>query len=1061
MKKTLRLKEKILLTIMAVALIFAYVPTDGISSLFSVQAYTPVETTISNGDFDNYSGSSYPKTATDWTKDSNNSTSSSIKAGVISTDTDVFTENQENYGLSSLPNNSSSSEDNDYVYMINGKTASTSYGINSASITLEKESFYIISVQVLTSVDIYNGDDAPLSISSFASIYLEGDDINSSFLSINTYGSWDSYRFFIETNQFESTALTIGLWLGSQNSITSAGAVLFDKITAYRYDNNEFVIRKNSSSFVDSNDKLVSLVDNTVDATSKITNPSFEDADITSWTLETNEDSSMSHVFYGRTAIGANYSSDVTQVTSNPLSNLKYNNKFALYINNMVESGITYSSPEITIERQSYYTLSIYAKTGTFDEGGATISLVPTNEDLTAVSFTSIATSTSNNSISNNWTKYTFYILGSPFGDESFHIELGVGSTDEDDLIEGYAFFDDIQMTKISYNSYTNATTDSYNKQLQLFTSGTTPNIANAYFNFADTNYEGTYPLAPASWTAENDDNTTSGIISTNQTHFNATTNPNYGNLSLDSVGFTPLQYNTDLATADNNLLMIRNAVAGYQSYTSSSYSMTANSYYRITIDIRTMTAGNAFIKIISDSTTLATYNINSNDAWQTVSLYINSGNSAKNISVTLGLGTSTAIVSGYAFFDNVRVASIESDAFDAITETSITKKINLTNENFELLLDETDGEYTKPANWSITLSETDDISIDAGVVEDANGNMLAITSALAENNVRYLSNFSTTIDSAKYYTIKFTVKTVGFGSLTESGAKIGFSEATECFENIVDTSLTEYTFYIGGSDYTTLTPYLSLISSDATDTLSVYLSNITVEEITQSTFETMVETMEEDDAPTDIVIVGTAEEDEGEETNETTSYSDTFDWLLIPSLIISIAVIMAIVGFGIKNKKFRKFKTVRKSNYDRLKSLHPEVIRREIEESRRQKLAVLEEKLRKNEEAFQDYEKAYQEKLKNLAELKMEHKQQAEFRKYARGRKKLANEQEKLIDEKEFVISTDFDETAETALLKRREREIEVESEKVVNTEATENNDISTEEPKQTPKENDINDKN
>ena len=59
----------------------------------------------------------------------------------------------------------------------------------------------------------------------------------------------------------------------------------------------------------------------------------------------------------------------------------------------------------------------------------------------------------------NGWVQYTFYLKGSSYATTTFNFVLGLGSTanNQMDLVQGYAFFDDIQCDRISNAAYDTA----------------------------------------------------------------------------------------------------------------------------------------------------------------------------------------------------------------------------------------------------------------------------------------------------------------------------------------------------------------------------------------------------------------------------------------------------------------------------------------------------------------------------------------------------------------------------------------------------------------------------
>lgn len=1010
MRKLQRLKSKILIASLCLIFAFAYLPIISLRD-FTVEAYAPTAITITNGDFDTFSGSSFPKTVSNWTSSTSSSSVGDSKIGVISTTATDFTENQEAYGLGNIPE-----YEDENVFMINNLTTSRKIGYVSNSITLDKDSYYIISIDIATSLPIYM-DEASQNISSVASIYLAGNEINADLTNVTTYGNWNTYSFYVKTNQFTSEEVKLEAWIGSKFA-GSAGAILVDKATAHKFDATEFERRLSSVNYTDNNCKVVDMK---ISDANLLTNNEFNDE--SGWTVKVNDESDLSGLAYGVINF-ADYIPEENYRVPNPGSNNKYNNTSALLINNSTPAGVTYTSEDITIKKQTYKTISVYVKTGEFSNGGAKVSLVPKNEDLSAVSFENIVEKATANSATNNWTKYTFYILGNPYNDEIINLELSVGNVEgneETDLITGYAFFDSIESYSISYNDYTTVTTDAHNKQLDLSGAKSSPEISNGYFNYADSSFEGTYPLAPASWTITNAENTNSGIINTQKTDFNSKTNEYYGNLAWENVGYTPLQFSQD-ENANNNLLMIRN-VNDYQAYKSSSYSMSSESYYKVMVDVRTLSSDNAYINLTADNnSTIARYSINSNTQWTTLTTYVATGLGSKSLTIELGLNTADALGTGYAFFDNCRVSSIDKEAFESAIASTTTKVVDFNQDKFDILLDSEDGMYTTSANWEATL--TDEIAVDAGVIV-GNENILGITSTEANGTQKLAYRLPYSIDSAKFYKFTFTVKTTNLAGLQNSGMEIGFSESTSKFTKIVDTDWTEYTFYICGGTITSLTPYISLISENATTTNEVYLKSLVLSEMTESEFKEATEDYDEENHDAHILLLGNKQEETEPETEEPTTTTNNAgqNWLLVPSIITALAILIALFGVIAKKTKFKKINIKRKANYDRVKTLHPAVIQREVEDIRRERLNALEEKIKANKQALEEYEASYKERLEKAKEEKQK---QAEFKAYAKGRKKLAKEQEQLLSEKEHISSEEFANEQEEKIMKQHQKDLE-----------------------------------
>ena len=1023
--KKLNLKKKLLSTAMCLSLVAGIVPAG--MSLPRVLAYTPSDSIITSGEFTT-SSTNFPASSSDWSSADGSMSNTKLKSGIISTSADDFSENQEKYALGALPN-SMTGTSND-VYMINSGLTATRAGVSSESFTLDANSHYIISVDVATSLPVFV-DGQTSDIESIASIYLKGENINESFTAVNTNKNWKTFNFYVTTDTFKSTTANLELWLGAKNLHSTPGAVLFDNAKAIKYDSAEFFTRLNSASFTSNNNKYA---DYSLEDTALVSNASFEDATLTGWTKEYNANSPMSKVFSGVTALDSSFDGASHGNISNPGTNLQYGNNKALFINNTDKAGVSYTSDAFTIQRQTYHKLSVFVKTQNIVDGGASISIVPVNEDLTSVEFTNITTTTTTNSITNDWVEYSFYILGSPFQDEQVRLVLSLGDVDATEnldtaLVEGAVFFDDIKTYSIDYKQYTSASEDTHNKKVKLFGDVASTNIKNAYFNYADENYEGVYPLAPADWTINNSNNL-SGIISTNVTHFNANAT-NYGNISVEDIGFTRLQYDQS-ETADNNLLMIRNGNSDYTAFSSNAYSLSNDTHYKLTIDVKTITTGNAHIQIVSGETTLTEFVVNSNDKWSTYTAYINNVYGARDLQVIVGLGTPTENATGYAFFDNIILSDIEEDIYADAVENDTTTIIDFGKENFDMISSQKDGIYYTPNNWTINVSNND--LVDTGVLV-GDKNALVISSIQSDLSATYTSKLTYTLDEETYYALKFKVYATGLEGLENSGIEVGLKDTSYYIKDIADTEEAEYIFYIKGSAQSSLTPYFKLYTQDA-QSVTAYLTDLTLEVIGEVDF-TNVETQikeESEEAPTNVVLIGSNEEEEEEEEEVTPTTGGAFDWILVPTLIIGLALIVAIIGVIMRRTKIKKVSRHKRSaNYDRTKTLHPEIVRREAEEARKAKLQAIEAELKKNQEMLDAYEEEYRQKRDLAMAQKQEKKAQAEFKAYAKGRAKLAKKQEKLIEQKELVNSDEYLHETEEKILKDYEESASIESQEII----------------------------
>ena len=133
-----------------------------------------------------------------------------------------------------------------------------------------------------------------------------------------------------------------------------------------------------------------------------------------------------------------------------------------------------YTSNTISLEAHTSAEISLWVKTSDlrFDKGyaataeeedkGAYIEVLQTVASKTVDSFKIKAINTQNilaqaekdgvtlsdDTVSNGWVKYTVYVNACDFANTSIQLRLGLGGETQNEWVTGYAFFDDVQVTK-------------------------------------------------------------------------------------------------------------------------------------------------------------------------------------------------------------------------------------------------------------------------------------------------------------------------------------------------------------------------------------------------------------------------------------------------------------------------------------------------------------------------------------------------------------------------------------------------------------------------------------
>lgn len=1011
----------------------------------NVYASSFVETSVTNGGFDSTSTSSFPKTASDWTVLSKNS---GLKAGVISTKDEDFKNYYESYGLFYSTDALSHNEDSPNAFLINAEMKSGSYGIESPSFTLDANSYYAIRVDVRTDLKILDKDKEN-QIESFASMYLKlGDEIVSSKLNIRTTNQWSSYYFFVSTDFKKSSEAKVQLYLGSKE-YPSTGAVMFDTLTCTKYTKEMFnnVVAKTSAlrceKYVCDESLENPEYKSKIDVTSNFfANSTFET--LTNWTVKTQGDVSRSK--NGIVDVSSSkYNPSITLVPTSPETNNIANDTSVLFINNQPFSeddkrgaSITYTSEEFTIERYKNYLFQFYVKTKDIAGDGVHASIIPTNEDYSTIKLTTISSSI--NPINNDWSLCSIYVQGNAYEDVKATLELGLGSVEEKLNASGSVFFDDLKVYEVSYEDYKNASTEK-NSQKGAFTSesSSSSKIANSNFDLVADTAGISAPYAPAEWKVGNEKNTTSGIINNRYIGFNA--NGEYGSISWDAVGLTSNQSFIDkdneeeLKIANQNLLMLNTSTSGYQSYTSTEAELSASTLYKLSIDAKSLVDG-AYIKVMFGENLINYKDIVVSSEFALQDLYILTPMTTSSITIELGLGNSTNLVYGYAFFDNIMLTDLTetdnteykpAEKLDELIEEDPTIRYvdMLTNYfNYDESSIDSKGLY---ASTSWKIEKQDGVNAGIRVVDETQS--LLIASEKQNLDTKIESKFTYTLSETDYYKISFTLKTSEFKDLANSGAYFGFNQNTDeemLFANVISKDEeTVYEYYIKGADFKEITPYIGIKYENNNGTQQfVELTNFAIDKLTEAEFTVKQnEIKDKEDEFPNIVLIGEVKADDSSDDNtgSTTPLDPSALTWIIPTLITCLALVLAVIGMILKKVKKKLYRKGRKYTniYDRETTIHKEILDKEVEDLRQEKINAVQTELTQVQEKLQSLEDKYKEdSSKEGANI------EAEYKKFVRNRKRHAIKEQDLKQQIEYLKSDEYTEVALDEVIARHEKD-------------------------------------
>lgn len=947
-------------------------------NLNSVYAnYQTVQDTLSNSDFSSYSTSGNPYTPNSW--NFNNPTNNeSIKHGVIDVSSTSFADKKKDYELSENPGypaGNPTQGDSDPLYkhlMINSNSGFGRAGYTSGSFTLDSNSYYSVTVSLKTTTQAQ------------AAIYISGlsdDKVKPEIVNISTFNNWETYTIFIETNQFSSENASLELWLGSkEHNDTYKGAVFFNKVILTKYSKTTF--DKNIANSDQSTTKVVSLYTPTYQYL--INNANFDAKNIpndtniiTQWeTVESSQDEKQ--MLKVVTTNNYNAEVDTEKGIANPGTNFIATDNSVLFMYNKESGAQGIKSNEFTIEQNELYMVSVWAKSNCSTGNGATLLIEQVNEneddenndeEFEAVKASLVtSTSISSNPTANDWTQYKFFVEGHPLQDTKATLQIWLGTKEENTT--GYVFVDDITVQKVSYATKESgaqtdhSTTYSYNTNNNKFT------VVNGNFNISQKQETTlTYPLKASNWTLNKDENyddeqNLTGIINTNSVHF-AKVEKAIEDKELDvtvvNPGLTPIQKinGATLANSNNNVLMIGNTIETSQNFVSDKFNLTASSYYKISALVNTQFTSlneNAGVQIkLANSlcTAINATNINTYGEWQKVNFYVHVAETNTDFDLTLALNDAQ----GFAFFDDISVFESDETEFNAVKQNNEYKaELNTSNNDSFDLHDEFKDDYpiANIYNWTATNhAETQNVIY--GALDTSKNtknvfvgidNPLAVTgsSVLAINShldTHFTLSASQQIDLSMdgYYKITIRVKTVNIsqeehaydedGNLINYGATISLNGYDDYFTGI-DTQRDEidgyatYTFLIKPTADAQTYVTLGLGAENNYASGYVFFDDVIVEKIEEPIYN-------EEVAKANIrtILLGDQNTKTEEEETGTEFTGSQFDWVLVPSLLTSLAIIIAIVGSTIRRFKFTKHPKIR-TKYDRRKTVEVDLDKRE-----------------------------------------------------------------------------------------------------------------------------------
>lgn len=450
------------------------------------------------------------------------------------------------------------------------------------------------------------------------------------------------------------------------------------------------------------------------------------------------------------------------------------NDKTAYMMHASKESYYEVETQKFKVEKNKFYRLSVWIKTvDVASSSGAYVYLLDKSkdDDATLTSFTKINTKDLDSYL-NDWVELTVVIRGANDKDTDVALKFTLGTGDRwasSTLTSGALFVANMNRSEITYANFKDTTTGTYVKSVDMSESYTYT-FTNGDFDKYDLDDENltsglslneqSKPGTPDDWTINdktekiNSDETslfggvialtptddklgfTSSVQATTATGINESvfnqfyTSSDYGNDYLDALAGPYMLAIGSKSDTDKYAI----------GYSSASVTLSANTYYQLSVYVNTIGATTASVFLTGESSASTGTNYfliesdNPNPEWKKYTFFIEVGNTSVSVKLNLWLGLDVkqtsmhdylenqiqfpegteddekeeqiaekAKSSGAVFFDHVVYKTIEEDDYNTATASDNNKKISFLSDSFDSLSGTTEsrGELTSPNGWT------------------------------------------------------------------------------------------------------------------------------------------------------------------------------------------------------------------------------------------------------------------------------------------------------------------------------------------------------------------------
>lgn len=430
----------------------------------------------------------------------------------------------------------------------------------------------------------------------------------------------------------------------------------------------------------------------------------------------------------------------------------------------------------ITIKANTFYRLSLWLKTVDVSStsGAYVYVLNKDDDDATLATFSKINTN-EYDEYTNDWCALTIMIRGAENEDTNVSLKFTLGTGNRwatSTLTSGALYIANMNMSTVSYANFSDTTTGTYTKSVDLTTSYsyTFSNGAFDAYDHDDENLEESKPLTeqtvaaiPEDWTFSdntlgantNESSLVAGVIALDKTG-NLTYAPSTQTSAVlpnvDFNNFYPAIADADLDVypgENGQLLAIgsKDGVAYAAGYASQSISLSANNFYKLSVYVKTAGVQQASVFLTGESSSSVGDNsfliTEANQDWTKYTFFISVGQTNVSLNLNLWLGqdvkyfdvagatdeekANNAKSTGAVFFDNVFYSTIDEDDYNEAQANDTTRVISFLTDSFDAISStiESRTSLTSPKGWTGSVGTSQSSSNTKSGVIFADGNFL------------------------------------------------------------------------------------------------------------------------------------------------------------------------------------------------------------------------------------------------------------------------------------------------------------------------------------------------